>query len=246
MNQGRIIAACLALALGSIGARAQHYDRGYDMSSTPVFTPEKTFMIGGNARYSRTSMDDYQFLVIDGIDSRGYTVSVTPSFLYMLKDNIGIGAMFSYDRFMLDMKSAELSVSEISMSLKDYYRLSQSFGGAFLFRPYIPLGYSGRFSMFAEVRLGCNIGRLKNTAEISSAVKGTYTEKYKVYVGVNPGFSAFLTNHLAMELSIGILSFNYGWTNQVHNRVSKGSSDSGNASFMLNPASIAVGFAYYL
>jgi len=246
MKTGRYIALALALVLGTLSAEAQRYDRGYDMSSTAVYAPKGSFMIGGNARFSSHGMKEYEFLVIDGINSTGYSISASPMFLYMIKDNIGVGAMFTYDRYMLDMDSASLSVSEISMSLKEYYRLSQTFGAAVLFRPYIPLGYKGRFSMFAEVRFGGQMGRIKNTAEISSQTKGTYTEKNKVYVSVNPGFSAFITNHLAMELSIGMLGLHYNWTHQVHNQVSTGNSDAANASFMINPASISVGFAYYL
>ena len=246
MGPRRIIALSLALVLGSLSARAQHYDRGYDMSSSPVFARKDCFMIGGNARFSWHEMSDHEILVFDGINSSGYSIAASPSFLYMIRDNIGVGATFSYDRRLLDLKSAGLSVSEISMSLEDYYRVSQSFGAAAIFRPYIPLGRSGRFSMFAEARFGGSIGRIKNTAEVSAAVKGTYTEKYKLYVSVNPGFSIFICNHLAMELSLGILGISYNWNKQVHNQVATGSSDSANASFMVNPASIAVGFAYYL
>lgn len=227
-------------------AFGQKYDRGYDNSHQAVFAPKGTFMIGGNARYSYHSMKDYNFLIVDGINSKGYTVSATPTFLYMIRDNIGVGASFSYGRTMLDLASADLSVSEISMSVRDYYRLSQSFGGSLAFRPYIPLGTSGRFSMFAQVGLGFSAGQVKNTAKVDSQTKGTFTSQYKMIVGVNPGFTAFITNHLAMELSVGVLGFNYFWTDQIHNQVSTGSSSNSNASFTLNLASIAVGFAYYL
>ena len=100
--------------------------------------------------------------------------------------------------------------------------------------------------MFAHVGLGFSTGRVKNTAKVDAQVKGTYTNQYKILAGVNPGFTAFITNHLAMELSIGVLGFNYFWTDQTHNQVTGGSSSNVNASFSLNLASIAVGFAYYL
>lgn len=234
------------LAIGIQHAEAQKYDRGYDNSHQVTFAPKGTFMIGGNARYSYHSMSNYSFLVVDGINSEGYTISATPTFLYMIRDNIGVGASLSYGRTLLDLASADLSVSEISMSVRDYYRLSQSFGGSLAFRPYIPLGHSGRFSMFAQVGLGFSVGQVKNTAKVDSQVKGTFTSQYKMIVGVNPGFTAFITNHLAMEVSIGVLGFNYFWTDQSHNQVATGSSSNSNASFTLNLASIAVGFAYYL
>lgn len=242
----KYILLIIFLCLGAQVSEAQKYDRGYDNSHQTVFAPRGTFMVGGNARYSCHTMNNYSFLIVNGINSNGYTISATPTFLYMVRDNIGVGASLSYDRTLLDLASADLSVSEISMSVRDYYRLSQSFGGSLAFRPYIPLGNSGRFSMFAQVGLGFSLGRVKNTAQVDSQVKGSFTNQYKILVGVNPGITAFITNHLAMELSIGVLGFNYFWTDQAHNQVSNGSSSNANASFSLNLASIAVGFAYYL
>ena len=241
-----LISTAIFLCLCTFTSRAQKYDRGYDNSHQTVFAPKGTFMVGGNARYSFHTMSNYRFLVVDGINSRGYTVSATPNFLYMVRDNMGVGLSLSYGRTLLDLASADLSVSEISMGVRDYYLLTQSFGGPATFRPYIPLGTSGRFSMFAQVGLGFSLGRVKNTAQVESQVKGSFTKQNKILIGVNPGFSAFITNHLAMELSIGVLGFNYRWTDQSHNQVASGSSSNSNASFSLNLASIAVGFAYYL
>ncbi len=246
MDYRKILAIAILLLLGSYGAGAQRFDRGYDNSSPAVFAPKGCFMLSGNARYTWHSMKNYSFLIADGINSDGYSVTASPTFLYMFRDNMGLGVNFSYKRTLLDLDSASIGVSDVTMSVDDYYRLSQEFAGSVAFRPYIPLGTSGRFSMFAQVEVGCSIGRAKNTVNLSDGVKGTYTERYKILVGVNPGFSAFITNHLAMELSIGVLGFNYKWNSQVHNQVSKGSSDSSNASFMINLASIGVGLAYYL
>ncbi len=234
------------LCLVAPEAGAQRYDRGYDTAHQPVFAPKGTFMAGGNARFTYHSMENYKFLIADGINSNGYTVSATPTFLYMVKDNIGIGASLSYKRTLIDLKSANLSLSELNMDFEDYYRLSQSFGAAAAFRPYIPLGDSGRFSMFAQVNLGLSLGKVKNTALVSGETKGTYTGQYKIYAGVNPGITALLTNHIAMEVCVGVLGFSYGWTDQTHNQVTGGSSSNSNASFSLNLASIAIGLAYYL
>lgn len=238
----------MMLILGATAAQAQRYDRGYENlnSLSTVFTPKGSFMLGGNVRYSHHRMNDYSVLVINGINSTGSTVSASPSFLYMVKDNMGIGARFSYNRSHFDLESANLSVSEISMSVQDYFRLSQSFSGMVLFRPFIPLGPGGRFAMFAELNLGASFSQSKNTVDINSAVKGSFVEKYKIFFGVNPGFTAFLTNHLAMEFSLGMLGISYGWSDQVHNQVSQGSTDAAAASFMVNPASISLGLCYYL
>jgi len=104
----------MVLILGVSNAWAQHYDRGYENVPSTVFVPKGTFMFGGNVKYSRSSMKDFSVLVINDINARGNTVSASPMFLYMLKDNIGIGGRFSYNRNMFDLESANLSVSEIA------------------------------------------------------------------------------------------------------------------------------------
>ena len=242
----RATLAIILLSLSCISARGQKYDRGYDNAKPVTFAPKKSFMVSGTAKFSCHTMDDYKFLIIDDINSNGYTISVNPNFLYMIRDNIGVGLSFSYGRTLLDMESANMSMSEISMSVNDYYRLSQSFTGALAFRPYIPLGKSGRFSLFAQVELGFSTTTSKNTASISSDPKGTFTNKYKILLGVNPGISAFITNHFAIEASVGILGFNYTWANQKHNQVANGSHSLSDASLMLNLATLSLGLAYYL
>ena len=100
--------------------------------------------------------------------------------------------------------------------------------------------------MFAELQLGASFAQSKNTVDVSSVIKGSFVEKYKIFFGVNPGFTAFLTNHMAMELSLGMLGISYGWSDQVHNQVAQGSTDAAAASFMVNPAAISLGLCYYL
>ncbi|MDD6103000.1 MAG: hypothetical protein PUB73_00050 [Bacteroidales bacterium] len=241
-----IILAVVLLGAGTSGAYAQRIDRGYGRLNERIFAGKGTFTIGGNIQFSYHSMKDYNYLIVDGINSNGYSISVSPHFLYMVRNNVGVGFRVDYDRTYLDLSSANLSISEISMSVKDYLLLSQKFSGALLLRPYIPLGSSGRFSMFAQVEIGYSNSRLKNTAYIASDTKGTFTSRNTIFVGVNPGISAFLTNHLALELSVGVLGFNYGWSSQVHNQVAYGSDGISNASLTVNFATISVGLAYYL
>jgi hypothetical protein len=48
-----------------------------------------------------------------------------------------------------------------------------------------------------------------------------------------------------VELNVGIFGVSYGWTDQVHNQVINGSSDSTSAGFMVNLLSLGVGLSYY-
>ena len=144
----------IMLFLGAVCAEAQHYDRGYETVPSSPFIKKGTWMAGGTLRYSQHINDDYNFLVINDINSKGFNVSVNPKLMYMFKDNMGVGLRFSYDRSMLDLASADLSISQISMSAKDCYQINHKFSAYAVYRAYSPLGNSKRVAMFADLLFG--------------------------------------------------------------------------------------------
>lgn len=233
------------LVLGTYGAGAQHYDRGYEASPSSPFLKKGTWMLGGTARYSQHINDDYNFLVINDINSTGYDVAVNPKLMYMFKDNMGIGLRFSYDRSMMDLLSADLSVSDISMSAKDCYQIQHKYSAHAVYRAYIPLAGAKRIAMFADVLLGGSFKQGKAFNASGAYPDGTYTQAYALELAVDPGIIAFLTERLAVELNIGVFGVNYSWINQIHNQVDNGYMDSTSAGFMVNLLSLGVGLSYY-
>ena len=83
------------LFLGALCAEAQHYDRGYEAVPSSPFVKQGTWVAGGTARYSQHVNDDYNFLVISDINSKGFGLSVNPKLIYMVKDNRGVGLRLS-------------------------------------------------------------------------------------------------------------------------------------------------------
>lgn len=233
------------LLLGTSIAGAQHYDRGYDSAPSSPFVKKGSWMAGGTLRYSQHVNDNYSFLVIDGIDSKGYNIAVNPSVLYMFKDNMGVGLRFSYDRSMLDFSSADLSFSEISMSARNCYRIKHRYSAYAVYRAYIPLASAKRLALYADLMLGGSFSQGKDFNAGGSSVVGSYGQNYSVELAVNPGISVFLTDRLSMEMNVGIFGASYRWSDQIHNQASQGNSDSTSAGFMLNLLSIGVGLSYY-
>lgn len=241
----RYIIIFALLVLGALGAEAQHYDRGYEAVPSSPFLKKGTWMAGGSVRYSQHINDDYNFLVISDINSKGYNISVNPKMLYMFRDNMGVGLRFSYDRSMLDLGLAELSVSDISMSASDCYQIQHKYTAHAVYRAYIPLGNSKRVAMFADLLLGGSFKQGKAFNAGGDFVSGTYNQAYALELAVDPGIIAFLTDRLALELNVGIFGVNYSWTNQIRNQVLNGHSDSTSAGFMINLLSLGVGMSYY-
>lgn len=233
------------LVLGAFTAGAQHYDRGYETIPSSLFVEKGTWMFGGTARYTQHVNDKYNMLVISGINSTGYNVSATPKLIYMFKDNMGAGIRFSYDRSMLDLASADLSVAQITMSARDCYQIQHKFSAYAVYRAYIPFGNSKRVAMFADLLFGGSYKQGKTFNAGGEYVVGTYSQNYSLELAVEPGLVAFLTDRLAVELNVGIFGINYSWTNQLRNQVTAGHSDSTSAGFMVNLLSLGVGLSYY-
>ena len=233
------------LFLGALGTEARHYDRGYEsMPSTP-FIKKGTWVAGGTLRYSQHLNDNHNILLINGINSNGYSISVNPKALYMIKDNMGVGLKFSYDRSMLDLGSAGISVSDISMSAKDCYQINHKFSAHAVCRAYIPFADIKRFALFADLMLGGSYKQGKAFNAGGDNVLGVYEQSYALELAVNPGIVAFLTDNLALEMNVGLFGVSYSWKNQIRNQVSMGNMDMASAGFMVNLLSIGVGLSYY-
>ena len=233
------------LFLGALGTEARQYDRGYESMPSSPFIKKGTWVAGGTLRYSHHLNDNHNILLINGINSNGYSISVNPKTLYMIKDNMGVGLKFSYDRSMLDLGSAGISVSDISMSAKDCYQINHKFSAHALCRAYIPFADIKRFALFADLMLGGSYKQGKAFNAGGDNVLGVYEQSYALELAVNPGIVAFLTDNLALEMNVGLFGVSYSWKNQIRNQVSMGNMDMASAGFMVNLLSIGVGLSYY-
>ena len=233
------------LTLGALSAEAQHYDRGYDAVPSSPFVKKGTWVLTGTARYSQHTNDNYNLLLIDNINSNGFSLSVNPKLIYMHKDNMGIGLQLSYGRSMLDLASADLSISDITMNAKDCYQIQHKYGAKMVYRAYIQLGNSKRVAMFTDLKMGGDIKQGKSYNAGGDYIVGTYEKKYALELAVDPGVVAFLSEKLAVEVNVGVFGINYTWKDQLRNQVVSGYTDSTSAGFMVNLLSLGVGLSYY-
>ena len=66
-------------------AQAQEFKRNIEART---FVPKGQWIVGSSVSYSEHNEQNYQFLVIDGFNSDGYTFKVSPMFCYAFKDNV--------------------------------------------------------------------------------------------------------------------------------------------------------------
>ena len=217
-------------------------------SKSNDFVPKGQWIFGGSASYSTHSNSDYNFLVVEGINSDGYTFKISPFVAYAIKDNMAIGARFIYSRSLYKLDSADVNMGDedtgVNITVDGYYVLRHSYEGAVTWRNYIPLGQSKRFAIFTDVQLSA--GGIQGKYAEGQPVRGTYESGYSLGLGVSPGIVAFATNNMAIEVSVGVMGISYTRVDQVHNQVTVGSRSSSNMNFKVNIFSIGLGVAFYL
>lgn len=221
-------------------------NRGLVQLSTE-FVPKGQWIVGATGSYSAHRNDNFTLLLVDGIDSKGYTVHVTPTIAYAFKQNMAAGLRFKYGRSLLRVEDANLTIGGdggTEIVVNDFYALSHSYIGSAVMRQFIPLGHAKRFALFADIEL--EGGGFQSKFANDVPVKGTYSTGYTMGLGITPGIVAFATNDVAFEVSVGMLGVNYTHTDQVHNQVYTGSVDASNLNFKVNLLTIGLGVSIYL
>lgn len=234
------------LAFCSFHAEGQKLDRGIDLSSQPCFIKKGTWMIGGGASYMLHNNDNSRFLVVNGIQSTGYTLSVSPAFCYMVKDNMGVGIRMAYKRNMFQLDSAKMNFADIDLSVSDYHKISHAFEIQGIGRYYIPVGSLKRIGLFNELQLSYSYGQGKVLDGHGNKVNASYETSHALGINVCPGFMAFVTDKLAIDVSVNMLGLHFDWTDQSHNRVTTGERSVSLINFKVNLLAIGFSLYYYL
>lgn len=214
-------------------------------SMSNQFVPRGQWIFGASASYSTHTNKDYTFLVIEDINSDGYTFKIAPLIAYAIRDNMAIGVKFIYSRSLLRIDSGSIKLgSDIDLGVDFYNTLQHNYSGAFIWRQYIPLGQNKRFALFNEMSLTLGGGQSRFAAD--SPIRGTYETSFSGSIGVSPGLVAFATNNLAFEVNVGVMGLSYTRTRQVHNQVTVGKRTSSLMNFKVNILSIGLGISLYL
>lgn len=239
------IAIILFLALlGTVSAHSQEFKRNITLGT---FIPKGQWIAGSSISFSEHNEQNYQFLVLDGFNSDGYTFKVSPMICYAFKDNVAAGGRFSYGRTMTKLDGMSINLDDDNQfDINDLYQLKHSYTAMAVLRNYITLGSSKRFALFSETQLGIGGSQSKVVSKGGDSVTGTFTTTTDFNIGVAPGIVAFINNYTAVEVSVGVLGLNFSKVNQKTDQVYVGERSSSSANFKINLFSIGLGIAFYL
>lgn len=224
--------------------QAQEFKRDIEQG---MFVPKGQWIVGSSVSYSEYSGNNYNFLVVEGINMDGYSVKVSPVVCYAFKDNLAAGGRFLYTRSLSKLDNVRVNINEdTSFDLKDMYRLSHTYSGMAILRNYISLGKSTRFALFNETQLEIGGSQSKLLNGSGESFSGTYETARDFNIAVSPGLVAFINNFMAVEVNVGVLGFSFNKVKQVTDQIEVGERSSNKGSFKINVFSIGLGIAFYL
>lgn len=241
-----ILGTVLLLAAGTlpVAAKGTKFDRGIEQKT---FIPKGQWMCGASFSYSEHTDDNFKWLVVDDINSVGYTFKVSPIVSYFIRDNVAIGGRLAYSRSSTDLGNLSLNLGDdLNFDLSNYKDKSHTVSGAFFIRTYLNLGDSKRFGLFSEGRMTYGYGQSKVEDGTGDDLKGTHQIKQNLNFGLAPGITCFINDYTAVEAAVDVLGLDFKWYDQKTNQVEKGKRTSSGANFQINLLSISLGITFYL
>ena len=211
-----------------------------------VFIPKGTWMMGGSVSYSEHDEGNLNFLIMKDVEGKGYNFSVSPYVGYFFRDNIAAGFRFTYNRDYLDLGNMDINLGDITLSFDDLYYLEHKYEATGFLRTYIPIGRSKIFGLFNEARITYGYGKGKNSTGSGTTYDGTFQTVQNLQIGFAPGLAAFITNWSAVEVSVGVMGFDFKWIDQQSNQVEEGSMRTSSGNFKINLFSINIGMTFYI
>ena len=147
-----VIYICILLfILPHAAMQAQEFKRSIELKT---FVPKGQWILGNSISYSEHNESNYNFLIIEGINSDGYTFKVSPMLCYAFKDNLAAGGRFSYARTLTKLSGVTINVDDDNQfDLDDMYQLKHSYAAMAMMRSYISLGNSKRFGLYCDIQL---------------------------------------------------------------------------------------------
>lgn len=212
-----------------------------------MFVPKGTWLAGGTVSYSEHNEENLNFLVLKDVEGLGYSFKVSPYVGYFFRDNMAAGLRFIYSRTHLDLQNFDLNLGEdFNISLKDLYYLEHKYEIAGFLRTYMPIGKSKIFGLFNECRITYGYSEGQNSTGSGTEYDGTYEKAHNLQIGFAPGMTAFVTDFAAVEVSMGVLGFNFKWQDQNTNQVETGTRRVTSGKFKIDLFSINIGMTFYL
>lgn len=239
-----VVVALMGLQAHAVGP--EKVERYAPDAMKSLFVSKGTYMGGMSVSYQENNTDNMNITVLKNLDGQGFSFGVSPHIGYFFKDNQAVGLRFNYNRSKVDLRSLDLSLGEdFNISLDHIFYQANTYEVSGYWRVYMPIAKSKIFAVYNETRLGYRYSESKNSTGTGTEYTGSYTTGNRIFAGLAPGVTAFITNNAAIEVGADLVGFEFGKSEQVTNQVSQGSTSTAAARFKINLLSLHVGMALY-
>ena len=209
-----IMILLMAVVMPSAQVDAQHFKNTVDIE-------RGTQMTGGTLGFAAENNENEETLLLGRRrDLESYEFSISPLYGFFIRENLLIGGSVEYTF----SKSNSLTRWEEGIigapTEQREWRRSESHGFmvAPVLRYFIPLGDSGRAYLFVQTHLG--LGYEQGKTEIEDTIGNRSkvpSETLGLELALRPGFTVFVFEGFAFEVSIGSLGFS-----TVYERIGEG------------------------
>ena len=157
------------------------------------------------------------------------------------------GLRLAYARSYVNLENIDLDLGEdLNFNVADQNFLEHSVMTSGFLRTYMGLGSSKVFGFFNEVRLSYGYGQGKQTSGKGNDKTGSYQTTHNFQLGIAPGLAAFVTNYSAVEVSVGVMGFDFKRIKQTRNQVENGTYNKNSGNFKIDLFSINIGMTFYI
>lgn len=207
--------------------------------------------IGLTVSYGAINSDDTDYMLIfDNLNFKGSMFTINPSFMFFLKNNLGIGARFGYSNTKGDIGNATLnlgSANDMNIDLSDIHLDNQAASFGLFMRSYAAIDNKGHFGLFAELEASYKTGKSLFSYNSNDQIKKTHSNTQQFKFSFNPGCSVFIFPNVCSTISFGLGGLQYTKVTQSDGEGNIiGSRETAKMLFRLNLANIRIGVNFFL
>ena len=207
--------------------------------------------VGLTVSYGAINSDDTDYMLIfDNLNFKGSLFTINPSFIFFLKNNLGIGARFGYSKAKGDIGNATLnlgSANDMNIDLSDIHLDNQSASFGLFMRSYTAIDNKGHFGVFAELEASYKAGKSTFSYKSNDQMKYTHSNTQQFKFSFNPGCSVFIFPNVCSTISFGLGGLQYTKVTQSDDKGKViGSRETAKMLFRLNLANIRIGVNFFL
>lgn len=159
--------------------------------------------LAGGSNYSLLGL-------VNNLSGKADVYHVAFSASWFFANNLSVVGRVGYNGLDVNLDNSSMGTLELNNKHLSQPMLSVGAG----VRGYLPLFNSKIVALFAEARLSGAFGSSKAYSVTERGKEGTYADVNELTLGIYPGISVFLSDHVGLELSLPLLEGGYSWNKQ--------------------------------